>query len=284
MSRSNIYLRTQVLHQIEESASAQPKAAPCLDAIKAILVSRPTYGYRRVTAILRKQGSLVNHKRIYRIMRKHGLLLQAAKPRPARTHKGKVITLASNMRWCSDSFGLQCSNGDQVQVAFALDCCDREVISWVASSQGINGKMVTDLLAQSIQNRFGADTMERSPKKLDTCWAERILLRDRVSETACSHAKMMSPDTLRPRSPAGNRAIAPQALRLAGHLPRRLGAKLAGWPEKISCWPKCSVSAKAIRIRLSSALCARREPGFGVFWAAVSVVPASLDVREQAQA
>ena len=158
VSRSNIYLRTQVLHQIEESSSAQPKAAPCLEAIKAILVNRPTYGYRRVTAILRKQGSLVNHKRIYRIMRKHGLLLQAAKPRPARTHKGKVITLASNMRWCSDGFGLQCSNGDQVQVAFALDCCDREVISWVASSRGINGRMVTDLLAQSIQNRFGADT------------------------------------------------------------------------------------------------------------------------------
>ena len=37
-----------------------------------------------------------------------------------------------------------------------MDCCDREVISWVASSRGINGRMVTDLLAQSIQNRFGA--------------------------------------------------------------------------------------------------------------------------------
>ena len=158
MSRSNIYVRTRVADKVEESSSAQPKAAPCLDAIKAILVERPTYGYRRVTAILRKQGFLVNYKRIYRTMRMHGLLLQAAKPRPARTHKGKVITLASNMRWCSDAFGLQCSNGDQVQVAFALDCCDREVISWVASSRGINGRMVTDLLAQSIQNRFGTNT------------------------------------------------------------------------------------------------------------------------------
>ena len=111
-----------------------------------------------MTAILRSEGHSVNFKRVYRTMKKHGLLLQAAKPRPARTHTGKVITLASNMRWCSDGFGLQCSNGEQVQVAFALDCCDREVISWTASSRGITGRMISDLLAQSIQARFGAGT------------------------------------------------------------------------------------------------------------------------------
>ena len=84
MSRSNIYLRTQVSDKIKESPSAQPKATPCLDAIKAILVERPTYGYRRVTAILRKQGFVVNNKRIYRLMRIHGLLLQL----PSRAQRG----------------------------------------------------------------------------------------------------------------------------------------------------------------------------------------------------
>ena len=69
------------------------------------------------------------------------------------------------MRWCFDGFGLLCSNGDQVQVAFAVDCFDREVIIWVASSRGINGRMVTDLLAQSIQNRFAADTT-KAPSRI----------------------------------------------------------------------------------------------------------------------
>jgi len=31
---------------------------------------------------------------------------------------------------------LSCNNGERVRVAFALDGCDREVMSWVASTKG----------------------------------------------------------------------------------------------------------------------------------------------------
>jgi len=49
--------------------------------------------------------------------------------------RSKVITLASNLRWCSDSFEIQCWNGDKVYMAFSQDCCDREVISWIAANR-----------------------------------------------------------------------------------------------------------------------------------------------------
>jgi hypothetical protein len=39
-----------------------------------------------------------------------------------------IITLKSNLRWCSDSFEIRCWNGERVHVAFSLDTCDREVI------------------------------------------------------------------------------------------------------------------------------------------------------------
>lgn len=42
--------------------------------------------------------------------------------------RGKIITLTSNMRWCSDCFTIQCANGERVFVAFALDTCDREIL------------------------------------------------------------------------------------------------------------------------------------------------------------
>jgi putative transposase len=50
-------------------------------AIKTIIGSLPTYGYRRVHALLvrqvREQGRPApNHKRVYRVMKAHGLLLQ----------------------------------------------------------------------------------------------------------------------------------------------------------------------------------------------------------------
>ena len=70
---------------------------------------RPTYGYRRITALLRRELAaegqpLVNHKRVYRLMQMHGLLLtRHSGRRPGRIHDGKVIVMASNRRWCSDA-------------------------------------------------------------------------------------------------------------------------------------------------------------------------------------
>lgn len=44
------------------------------DAIERIVLGCPGYGYRRVTAELHRQGQLVNHKRVLRIMRQESLL------------------------------------------------------------------------------------------------------------------------------------------------------------------------------------------------------------------
>ena len=46
------------------------------DAIERIVLEFPGYGYRRVTAALRREGWSVNHKRILRIMRRESLLCQ----------------------------------------------------------------------------------------------------------------------------------------------------------------------------------------------------------------
>lgn len=70
--------------------------------IKAILAQRPTYGYRRVAAMINhslksKGDPLVNHKRIYRVMKQHKLLLKKPKVKERRAHTGKVATIASNI-------------------------------------------------------------------------------------------------------------------------------------------------------------------------------------------
>ena len=68
---------------------------------------------------------------VYRIMRDHSLLLyrQGQRPLDTQRHDGKVAVEVSNTRWCSDGFELSCDNGERARVAFALDCCDREVMS-----------------------------------------------------------------------------------------------------------------------------------------------------------
>jgi len=57
--------RSSYYHQ----ATERPDEAELKAAIKAVAAEWPTYGYRRITAQLRRQDWLVNHKRIQRLMR-----------------------------------------------------------------------------------------------------------------------------------------------------------------------------------------------------------------------
>ncbi len=89
-------------------------------------------------------------------MKAHGLLLQRhAGGIDARRHDGRIAVDRSNLRWCSDGFELGCDNGEKVRVAFALDCCDREAISFVATTEGIKGEDVRDLMTVAVETRFG---------------------------------------------------------------------------------------------------------------------------------
>lgn len=88
-------------------------------------------------------------------MKQNQLLLPAYGKRPNRTHDGKIITLKSNLRWCSDCFTIQCANGERVFVVFALDTCDREILSCIASTVGIDGAAIRDLMLEAVESRFG---------------------------------------------------------------------------------------------------------------------------------
>jgi transposase InsO family protein len=88
-------------------------------------------------------------------MKKNGLLLaRHTGRRVPRVHEGTIMTSRSNMRWCSDVLEFTCWNGDAVRVAFALDSHDREVISWVATTAGISGEMIRDMMVQCVEQRW----------------------------------------------------------------------------------------------------------------------------------
>ena len=135
--------------------------AELLLPLRRLVDERPTYGYRRIGALLNRERlscglAGLNHKRIYRLMSQNGLLLQryTGKP-PTRAHEGKIITIRPNLRWTSDSFEIPCWNGEVLRVAFSLDTCDRELMAWCASPTGISGQMVRDLMLESLERRFG---------------------------------------------------------------------------------------------------------------------------------
>jgi len=151
--------------------SDRPRRGPCrraedeavLAEIRAITDARPTYGYRRVTALLNRARQSsgeppLNHQRIFRLMRLASMRLQPhTGRRPIRTQEGTVVAPASNQRWASDGLEILCWNGEVVGVAFAIDTHDREIIAWVApSGGGISGEMIRDMVSDSVERRFDA--------------------------------------------------------------------------------------------------------------------------------
>jgi transposase InsO family protein len=168
VARSNI---------IERRDGSRPQRGPQSRAgdldliadIRHLVDQRPTYGYRRIAALLKRERRSagrepVNSKRIFRLMKKHGLLLQPyTGRRRAREHDGKIITIRSNIRWCADALEFTCWNGEIVRMAFVLDCHDREVIAWLATTAGISGEMIRDMMVQCVERRFGGS---RAPHKV----------------------------------------------------------------------------------------------------------------------
>ncbi|EJF3547497.1 IS3 family transposase [Escherichia coli] len=132
--------------------------------IHHVIGELPTYGYRRVWALLRRQAELdgmpaINAKRVYRIMRQNALLLErkTAVPPSKRAHTGRVAVKESNQRWCSDGFEFCCDNGERLRVTFALDCCDREALHWAVTTGGFNSETVQDVMPGAVERRFGND-------------------------------------------------------------------------------------------------------------------------------
>ncbi|MGN3787574.1 UNVERIFIED_CONTAM: IS3 family transposase [Escherichia coli] len=133
-----------------------------LRRIHHVIGELPTYGYRRVWALLRRQAELdgmpaINAKRVYRIMRQNALLLERkpAVPPSKRAHTGRVAVKESNQRWCSDGFEFRCDNGEKLRVTFALDCCDREALHWAVTTGGFNSETVQDVMLGAVERRFG---------------------------------------------------------------------------------------------------------------------------------
>lgn len=97
--------RSQLTARLKQPAGEQRirrrtlNDAALVERIQQAVGALPSYGYRRVWGLLRRQHEQralppVNVKRVYRVMRDHDLLLERRRKQPgvARRHEGRVAT------------------------------------------------------------------------------------------------------------------------------------------------------------------------------------------------
>ena len=127
-----------------------------------VLEHRRRYGYRRVTAELRRRGLFVNHKRVTRLMREDNLL--AVQPRAFMLttdskHELEVyLNLASRMKltginqlWVADITYIRLQS-EFVYLAVILDRFSRKVVGW-ALERTLASRLAKAALEQAIAQR-----------------------------------------------------------------------------------------------------------------------------------
>lgn len=101
------------------------------------------YGYRRVTHELRRRGHTVNHKRVARIMRIHGLGIRRRRRFVATTHSEhdqpifpnlyrNAIPSRPDLVWVADTTFIRIACGF-CYLAAILDACSRKVVGYAIS-------------------------------------------------------------------------------------------------------------------------------------------------------
>ena len=134
VSRAGFYRSLQEHEPAEEDMEVR-------SAIQQIFAQhKRRYGYRRVSAELRRRGMLVNHKRVARLMREDNLL--AVQPKSfvvttdAKHELAVYLNLASRMKltgidqlWIADITYIRLSR-EFVFLAVILDAFSRKVVGW----------------------------------------------------------------------------------------------------------------------------------------------------------
>jgi transposase InsO family protein len=132
------------------------------DVMQKIAVEFPAYGYRRMTAELRKRGFDINHKRVLRMMREDNLLCVQRRKfmvttdsrhnLPVYPNLAKQMVLkAINQLWVADITYIRLQV-EFVYLAVVLDAFSRRVIGW-ALGRTLEAELALSALRMALEER-----------------------------------------------------------------------------------------------------------------------------------
>lgn len=136
----------------DRDAQAKANIAAVFDAHKA------RYGYRRVALALRRQGHVINHKKVQRLMRDMGLVSKVRRRRYV-SYRGEHSRIAGNhldrafnasrpaQKWVTDvtEFNVM---GRRLYLSPILDLYNQEIIAYRVGDSP-SAKMVNDMLDEA---------------------------------------------------------------------------------------------------------------------------------------
>jgi putative transposase len=104
--------------------------------MRAIAEVRRRFGYRRLHVLLKREGYLVNHKKLFRLYREEKLAVRrrGGRKRAIGTRVPMMVPMASNDRWSLDFVSDQLTDGRRFRILTVVDDCTRECLALVADT------------------------------------------------------------------------------------------------------------------------------------------------------
>jgi putative transposase len=133
---------------------------PLVERLRQLALERPRFGYRRLWAMLRREGTLVNRKRVYRLYRQEGLKLRK-RPRkrlPAVPRTPPSSPMFANQRWSVDFTSDSLENGRRFRTFNVVDDRTRECLA-IEAGFSLPSERVIAVLDRLIAERGKPDTI-----------------------------------------------------------------------------------------------------------------------------
>ena len=129
---------------------------PALRArIKDIAATRVRYGYPRIHILLRREGWIVNRKRVYRIYREEGLSIRLKPPRRRKSvaiRSARPIAEHVNQTWSMDFMADNLADGHKIRLLTVVDNFSRECLA-LDVARGFKGTDVAHALTRIVAER-----------------------------------------------------------------------------------------------------------------------------------
>jgi putative transposase len=108
----------------------EKKDLPLKKRLKDLADERPRYGYRRLGVLLRREGEIVNHKRVFRVYQAAGLSVKLRRrKRLVRAGQPQIAASAPNQQWAIDFVHDRLATGRTIRVLTVVDTFTRECLA-----------------------------------------------------------------------------------------------------------------------------------------------------------
>lgn len=135
-----------------------------------------TYGYRRIWALLRRDGMIINKKTVWRIMHEMNLTRPMIWHKPCRPKRlEKMRPVRPNQSWQIDMTSLTLSDLTALYLVMVIDCYSRKIVGWTLDRRCRAGEWIGAL-------RIGLESEGLMTKEV----CKRLTLRSDNGSQPCS--------------------------------------------------------------------------------------------------